>query len=135
MQTITCKFPSTDFGGLELKHIADVESHRDDFLNHGKSGFVLIDDKLVPYSFIYRVYLAAEGNCQSCAYDTVYSVKEWIDEDLWKEFTDQEKKVIGPCLLILMEMGKIRLHFEEPPKSDSLNQPDSFEFWQTAENR
>jgi hypothetical protein len=82
-------------------------------LTEGPFGFVLVDDVFVPYEFINKI--KAHLSKQPKQYETVMDAECFVDYEFWQSLDDYERKLVGPCLLILMEYGDIYLREGSSP--------------------
>lgn len=91
---------SFKFANFDSNHLACLEGQ---FRADGKYGYVLVSDHLVPYSFINRL----EGQLGGMVfeYDEVHALEEIFDADFLLSLSSKERKLIGPCLLLLIEKG------------------------------
>lgn len=76
-----------------------------------KFGYVLINDRLVPFSLLNRL----EDHLGSTvfSYDKIWSPREMCGETFWSTLDEDERGLLGHCFLILIEQGRIALTFPE----------------------
>ena len=83
----------------------------------GTFGFVLVDGEFVPYDFIDNI--KANLNRQPWQYESIIDAESFVNHAFWQSLADYERKLVAPCLLILMEQGDIYLregaHADVPP--------------------
>lgn len=86
----------------------------------GLCGYVLMGDKLVPYSLIDRFVYRFMGI--GFGYGDVLSVRDVCGEELWNSLREDEREVAGDILLMLIEVGRFDIALpdwlEEGPKQD-----------------
>lgn len=73
----------------------------------GSFGFFLIDGEFVPYEFIARI--KANLSKQPKQYESSIDADSFVNHAFWQSLADYERKLVAPCLLILMEQGDIYL--------------------------
>lgn len=76
-----------------------------------KFGYVLIKDRLVPFSFLNR--LADHLVSTVFSFDKIWSPREMCGEPFWSTLDEDERGLLGHCFLILIEQGRIALTFPE----------------------
>ncbi|MBA4055384.1 MAG: hypothetical protein C0490_11780 [Marivirga sp.] len=75
----------------------------DDYREGDVYGYFLIDNKLVPKSFLMRLY---ECLCDiTFDYGDIWSVEELLGNEFWSSLNDLERSVAGACVLIIFENG------------------------------
>ena len=75
----------------------------DDFQEGDVYGYFLIEEKLVPKSFVIKLY---HHLCDiSFEYGDIWSVQELLGNDFWLSLNDDERSVAGACVLIIIENG------------------------------
>lgn len=79
-----------------------LSDHIDDYRPEDIYGYFLINDKLVPKSFVARLDDYLSGI--TFEYGYVWSVEKLL-EDIWSSLNDSEKSVAGACILIIIENG------------------------------
>lgn len=85
---------------FDSKHLACLEGQ---FTAEGTYGYVLVNDHLVPYSFISR--MANEIHGRIFEYDKVHSLVEIFGEEFLASLNSTEREVLGACMLLLIEKG------------------------------
>lgn len=88
-----------------------VEKVFGDEVPDGHFGYVLIDNKPVPFSFI--DYVADDVNDRSYPYNAVLSTQDYVSEDLWEALDGNERAVLPGVLMLLIEQGRIAIQFGE----------------------
>jgi hypothetical protein len=87
----------------------------------GSFGFVLIDGEFVPYEFISKI--KANLSKQPKQYESSIDADSFVNHAFWQSLADYERKLVAPCLLILLEQGYIYLRegvdSEAPPVVDA----------------
>jgi hypothetical protein len=73
----------------------------------GAYGFVLVDGEFVPYEFINQI--KANLSKQPMQYESSVDAESFVKPKFWKSLAAHERKLVAPCLLILMEQGDIYL--------------------------
>lgn len=66
-------------------------------------GYFLVDDKLVPKSFVTRIYCRLSNITFDYGY--VWSIEELLGKTFWSSLDAFEQSVAGACLLIIIENG------------------------------
>jgi hypothetical protein len=75
----------------------------------GHFGFVLIDDHVVPNSFIDFV---ADALCDTTfPYGAVFSVRDYVTEPLFECLDEDERQVLGGVIMLLIEQGRVAVEF------------------------
>ena len=92
---------SFQYASFDSEHLACLAGQR--FTEDGNYGYVLINGHLVPYSFISR--LEDELGGAFYEYNEVYSLEDIFGTKFLESLTSNELKVLGGCMLILIEKG------------------------------
>lgn len=76
---------------------------------HGKFGFHLINDHLVPNNFLDDL----EGRFFDVTFDhdQVISIRDIVGDAYIQGLTKAEREVLGACLLLLIEQGRLAIYF------------------------
>ena len=72
-------------------------------------GYTIINDCLVPDSFLDRIEFDLAFSVIN--YGEVLSPRDLLGEETWLDFDDNEREVLAPCILLLIEDGRIELNF------------------------
>lgn len=83
-----------------MQTIANVESP-DEY------GYALIGSDLVSFAFIDKVKRHVRIN--PLAYGPLIDAETMVDPEFWDSLDSDERAVVGPCLLILIGNGGIRM--------------------------
>ena len=77
----------------------------------GQHGYRLIDDKLVPISFLDRI----EYHLVSTTFDAtkVYTAQKMVNEAFWQALDIAEQEALPACLFLLIDEGRITFTFPE----------------------
>jgi hypothetical protein len=82
-----------------------------DAVPDGHFSFVLIDDHIVPNSFIDFV---ADAVCDTTfPYGSVFSVRDYMTAPLYECLDEEEHQVLGGVIMLLIEQGRVAIEF--PP--------------------
>lgn len=82
----------------------DILSQQIDSYRLGDAyGYFLVDDKLVPKSFVDRIFDHLCGI--TFQYGYVWSAEMILGEEFWSTLDEFEQSVAGACLLIIIENG------------------------------
>jgi hypothetical protein len=73
----------------------------DNFDWYKNRGYFLVEDTLVPYSFLERLDDHLSNN--NFTYGCVLTLEEICGEEFWNSLKSVERKVLGACILMLME--------------------------------
>jgi hypothetical protein len=81
------------------------------FFKYHDRSFVLINDVVVPSAFIDD--LAEHPMPWNMLFDddAVLTTREIVGEPFWLGLTDSQRSVLGACLMILIEQGRVVLEF------------------------
>lgn len=82
----------------------------DETVYEGPFGFVLIGDRLVPYSFIEMV--ADDIGESVFPYHAILSARDYVSNDLWDRLDEDERQVLGGVILLLIEHKRITVCIE-----------------------
>ncbi len=74
---------------------------KDDSWLYEDFGYFLVDQMMVPYHFLQR--LEDHLYKKEIVYGKVMSVEDVYGEEFWASLSYMEKKVVGACILILLE--------------------------------
>lgn len=75
----------------------------------GNYGYLLIRDRLVPYSFLQR--LVTHLLPATFEYGAVFSAEEMVGSQFLSTLNEGERQVLGDCLLYLIKEGRIAVYF------------------------
>lgn len=96
------QFESKNYKSVDI-HTAILSQQINNYRQGDTYGYFLIDDKLVPKSFVSRI------NNRLCeitfGYGYVWSIETLLGEEFWSSLDDFEQSVAGACLLIIIENG------------------------------
>jgi hypothetical protein len=74
-------------------------------------GYVLIDDHIVPNSFIEFV---ADAVCDTTfPYGAVFSIRDYVTEPLFECLDQEERQVLGGVIMLLIQQGRVAISFED----------------------
>lgn len=105
---MTTLFPSADCNVDSIAYVASCPSMRTGkYVSPGRVGFHLIDSSLVPYSFVDEVehQIQMTGDRLNCF--KVSSVTDLFSDTYLTSLTLLEMKVLGGCVLLLIEEGAV----------------------------
>jgi len=112
MYTITKLYPATQYNSALMEEIAiGAPAQSSVFMKYARKSFMLIDDQLVPTAFLDRLDKHPMAWNAVFEEDAVYTARELVGEDFWFSLTNAERRVLGACLLILIEQGRVVLEF------------------------
>lgn len=95
---------SFQYASFDSNHLACMEGQ---FTRKGKYGYVLVNDHLVPFSFISR--LKAELEDTYFEYNEVHPLDDSFSDEFLASLDIVERKVLGACTLFLIEEGDFNL--------------------------
>lgn len=95
---------SFQYASFDSNHLACLEGQ---FTREGKYGYVLVNDHLVPFSFISR--LRDELENIFFEYDEVHPLDDSFSDEFLASLDIVERKVLGACMLLLIEKGDFSL--------------------------
>jgi hypothetical protein len=92
---------------------AECPSEEVSFLEDGKTpsnkyGFFAIGEYLVPYAFVKMLEERSWKYIFNHA--EVTSVRQIVGKRLWEKLSEEEKQVVGSCLLLLVDHGHMTNH-------------------------
>ena len=87
-------------------------------------GYALINDLIVPYSFIDRV---REKVLETVfVYDEIFSMSEIFDRSFIESLSEVERSVLPSCMMFLIEDGYFGIWDEDyPPRTSDFSQSDA----------
>lgn len=100
MSIKTSKFKTADLDLRQLEDVIENLSLEDAY------GYVLIDDYLVPYAFIERLYDHV-NNYTFSNYEAVLPIEDILGDGFWESLDEDERRVAGSCLLMVIEDGYV----------------------------
>ena len=74
-------------------------------------GYTVVGDLLVPDVFL--MDLAAHLGSRHLEYGMVYSPKKLCDREFFNALTNEERAVLGPCILLLISDGSVKMNFAD----------------------
>jgi hypothetical protein len=79
----------------------------------GKYGYRLIDNKLVPISFLDRIEYHLVSTADSTTFDPtkVFTAKSMIRAEFWESLDTDEQEVLPACLFLMIDEGRITFTF------------------------
>jgi hypothetical protein len=95
------QFTSERFMSAEFNNFIESGNDFEEGCWDGEYGYFLIDGCLVPYSFIERLYEHLTDN--PLHYDQIISIENICGSENWASLNMMERKMVGPCILILLE--------------------------------
>ena len=95
---------SFQYAKFDSNHLGCMEGQ---FSREGKYGYVLVNDHLVPFSFISR--LKDELEDVFFEYDEVHALEDSFSDEFLASLDIVERKVLGACTLFLIEEGDFNL--------------------------
>ncbi|SFC17591.1 hypothetical protein SAMN05216344_110124 [Polaromonas sp. OV174] len=112
MTTITNLFPSTKCNAGYIEMMAETAA-ADGYkkIVPEKFGYVLVNKRLVPYTFLERMKNDIDGI--GFEYGSVLSEAVIFSDQFLCSLCPDEREVLMPCLLILIERGDIDLNVLE----------------------
>ena len=112
MTTITNLYPSTRCNAEYIEMMAK-EAAQNDYkeIRPEKSGYVLVNKRLVPYTFLERLRSQLDG--ANFDYGFVLSESAIYDDKFLHSLCPDEREVLMPCTLILIERGEFYLNLFE----------------------
>ncbi len=75
----------------------------------GKAGYLLIDQMLVPFSLVEKIKNHLDG--EVIEYRDTVDIEKLLGPKFIRTLSGNERKVAGPCLLHLIELGQIAIDF------------------------
>ena len=72
-------------------------------------GYTVIGDMLVSNSFMKRLEVHLDSI--ELKYGTVFSARKLCGDKFFNSLTDEERLVLAPCILVLIDEGGIRMNF------------------------
>lgn len=97
MKVSSSKYPSADLDPFVLQQLIPNYNPNDDY------GYYLVDDHLVPYTFLGRLFDHLASN--NFEYGEVLSIDEICGPDFLESLTADEYHVLGTCILMILESG------------------------------
>jgi hypothetical protein len=91
---------SFQYAKFDSNHLGCMEGQ---FSREGKYGYVLVNDHLVPFSFISR--LKDELEDVFFEYNEVHPLDDSFSDEFLASLDSVERKVLGACMLLLIEEG------------------------------
>lgn len=83
-----------------------LESQIENYSHSRRVGYFLIDNHLIPCSFIDRLF--GHIALLTLDYRDVTSVEKICGEEFWKSLKEHEREVVGLCLMMYVESGYSR---------------------------
>ena len=74
-------------------------------------GYTVVGDLLVPDVFLMN--LAVHLGSRHLEYGMVYSPRELCDREFFYALTNEERAVLGPCILLLISDGSVKMNFAD----------------------
>jgi hypothetical protein len=112
MKNLTSLFPSVSLNADYVEHMAaEAEANGLKEINPEKCGYVLVDKCLVPLTFIARI--KEELSDHQFDYGYVISESEMFEADFLQSLSEEERAVLMPCVLILIERGDLGFNLFE----------------------
>ena len=81
-------------------------------------GFVLIDDHIVPNSFV--DFIADALSDTIFYYGEVLPIRDYVPDDLWANLDTDERAVLGPVIVLLIEQGRVVIKFQSDACDDEV---------------
>ena len=117
MYELTKLFPATRCNSDRMEELAIGAPTRSTVFRkyHGKS-FMLIEDIVVPTAFLDE--LAAHPMSWGLIFDDDMAInaREMVGEWYWAGLSNDQRTVLGACLMILIEQGRVVLEFSSAKK-------------------
>ena len=112
MTTITTLFPSTSLNADYIEVMArETAANEYKEILPEKCGYVLVNKRLVPYPFLDRLKTELDGiNFQ---YGFVLNERVLFKDAFLKTLDSDEREVLMPCVLILIERGDFEVNLFE----------------------
>jgi hypothetical protein len=110
MEITSNLFPSTSCNAAYVDMMAEeakANGYKEVVLE--KCGYVLVNRRLVPYTFLERVQNQIEG--ANFEYGLVLAEADIFSEDFLRSLCPEAREVLMPCVLILIERGDFELNF------------------------
>lgn len=85
----------------------------DEYFNYS-----IINDRLVPNSFLDRIALHLSD--KSLKYGEVLSPRRLCGDDFFFSLTNDERQVLGPCILLLIGVGLVTMTFPGEKRSRAM---------------
>ena len=103
-------FPTAVFRASQLDELSQtIEGQIEAIADYGTSGYALLGEHLVPFSFINRV--TEQLDSELFHYDRVLDPREMVGDDFYESLSDVERCVLSPCLLMIFEQGSLSVVF------------------------
>ncbi len=119
MQITTKLYPSANCNAGQLARMAEEIPGQDKLINESSPcGYFLVNDTLVPYAFLDLIEADIGYGLITIEYGDVFTPEDLMDDQFWAILTEQERAVLGPCVLLLIEQGRIALTFPEVEPDD-----------------
>ena len=98
MHKFQVTYPAITFDTFKIE-VGQAEEYDPD----GEHGYVLIQGRLVPYSFI--KFLEQYTNGKVIKYGEILSPESIVGAEVMKKLTIEEHEILSYCLLFMMAMG------------------------------
>ena len=72
-------------------------------------GYFIVGDVLVPNAFLDR--LGFHLGSEELNYGDALSPRQLCGDEFFLSLTDEEREVLGPCILLLVDEGRISMRF------------------------
>lgn len=100
---------SKNLNSLTRTYLEYVGGMHDGIDENDCIGFSIIDDMIVPISFVDR--LSFHLDLKTIIYGDVISPRRLCGDEFFNSLTDEERQVLASCILLLIEDGRIALNF------------------------
>lgn len=112
MNNLTNLYPATEINPAYVQTMAEetaANGYKD--IVQGNCGYVLVGKNLVPYTFLTRVQHIVEQS--TFEYGLVLSEASIFDDGFLKSLDKDEREVLMPCVLMLIERGDFEVNLFE----------------------